>query len=155
MIEPNLVIRRAFADDYSSAYLLIQEYFEYDRLTFDEEAISKGLRQLLENDRYGILLLAEANGFPSGYVLATFGYDLEFGGRQATVTDLYIRDGHRRNGLGRRLIACLEQELVAAGTFALELQPEASNLQAQAFYSAMGFSRLNRVTMVKRLSLPT
>jgi ribosomal protein S18 acetylase RimI-like enzyme len=86
-----------------------------------------------------------------GYVILTFGGDLEFGGRQATVTDLYIIDGYRRLGLGSKILHFVEETCKELGIKALELQVERKNVAAQTFYCKLGFERHDRIPLSKRL----
>lgn len=89
-----------------------------------------------------------------GYVILTFSYDIEFGGRQGTVTDLYILEGYRRLGLGSKTFRFLEAACGEFSVEALELQVERKNVAAQAFYRKLGFEPSDRIPLSKRLISP-
>ncbi len=106
---------------------------------------------LLADPRLGIACLIERGQQLAGYLILTFGFDLEFGGRQATVTDLYLRPEARGSGLGAAALTALEDVGRRLGLKALELQVERDNLEAQAFYTRLGFTAHDRVPLSKRL----
>lgn len=145
-------IRPAGPPDHAAVLALIAEYYAHDGLTFDEHGMAPGLAELLRTPELGRVLLIEHQGQVAGYLIATFGFDLEFGGRLATVTDVYLRPAARRLHLGSAVFAALERLCLEAGVRALELQPERHNTAAQAFYRHLGFEVLDRVPMHKPLT---
>jgi GNAT superfamily N-acetyltransferase len=86
--------------------------------------------------------------------LCTYGFDLELGGRQATVTELYLRPHARRHGVGSRALAFLEEHLRQVGIGAYELQVESDNAEARTFYARMGLEPHDRIPLSKRLAAP-
>ncbi len=81
----------------------------------------------------------------------TFGFDLEFGGRQATITDLYLEPRYRGKGVGREVLRLVEDFCKKSGVRALELQVSADNSRATRFYQRFGFQAHDRVPMSKQL----
>jgi ribosomal protein S18 acetylase RimI-like enzyme len=81
----------------------------------------------------------------------SFWFDLEFGGRAAAITDLYLKAEHRRQGFGRKALQFVEAFCRQKGISALELQVEKRNAAARAFYIANGFVAHARIPMSKRL----
>jgi ribosomal protein S18 acetylase RimI-like enzyme len=81
--------------------------------------------------------------------VSTFGFGLEFGGRQATLTDLFIKPHHRSKGLGLAMLSHLELTLANIGVGALELQVSCGNRRAFEFYKAAGFTAHARIPMSK------
>jgi ribosomal protein S18 acetylase RimI-like enzyme len=107
----------------------------------------------LRDSSLGCVWFIRIGGEDAGYVIITFGYDLEFGGRQGTVTDLFIVDRYRRRGLGCETIRFVEGACRELGLEALELQVERKNPGAQAFYRKLGFEPHDRIPLGKRLKL--
>ena len=95
--------------------------------------------------------LIETGTSTVGYVIVSFWFDLEFGGRAAAITDLYLRREHRRKGFGRKALEFVEAFCRKEGISALELQVEKRNAPARAFYKAIGFVPHDRIPMSKRL----
>ncbi|HEX3482085.1 MAG TPA: GNAT family N-acetyltransferase [Kofleriaceae bacterium] len=85
-----------------------------------------------------------------GYAIATFGYDLEFAGRDALLTELWIDPPARGSGAGRAALALLDPELRARGVHALHLQVRPDNPALQ-LYRRSGFVASPRITMTRRL----
>jgi len=151
MRAPDLSHRRAGPGDHGLLLRLIAAYYAYDHIAFDEPAARRGLTELLADDRLGRAYLIEQLGEVAGYVLFTFGFDVEFGGRLATLTDFYLEPSFRRRGLGAATLAFVTDECRGLGLKALELQVEEGNLPAQALYRKLGFARLSRLPLSKQL----
>jgi ribosomal protein S18 acetylase RimI-like enzyme len=151
MLAPDLSHRRAGPGDHGLLLRLIAAYYAYDHIAFDEPVVREGLSRLLADDTFGRAYLLEQGGETAGYVLFTYGFDLEFGGRLATITDFYLEPGFRRRGLGSATLEFVSDECRALGVRALELQVEEANLPAQALYRKFGFEQLSRLPMSKQL----
>ncbi|HEX4644415.1 MAG TPA: GNAT family N-acetyltransferase [Verrucomicrobiae bacterium] len=126
-------------------------YYKYDGIAFDSEIVRPALRVLLKNKSLGKAWFIQRDGRPVGYAVATFGFDHEFGGRMATVTDLYLEPRHRRKGLGRKTLEHVADFCRRAGVRGLELQAERDKTEARAFYKRCGFVATDRIPMNKRL----
>lgn len=87
----------------------------------------------------------------AGYAVLTFGYSLEFHGRDAFVDELYLRNEYRGQGIGKRALEFLTEVCVAEGVSALHLEVERSNTQAQAVYRKFGFEDHDRYLMTRWL----
>ena len=85
----------------------------------------------------------------------TFGFDLEFGGRQATVTDFYLAPKYRGKGLGRKALTRVIETLRTLGVPAVELQVSKNNSRALAFYKRLGFQAHARIPMSRSTQLLT
>ena len=86
-----------------------------------------------------------------GYAVATFNFDLEHPGLDAFLTELYVVPPWRRQGIGRRLLAAVEQQLRALDVVALHLAVRADNPPALALYEAAGYEPWPRRVLGKRL----
>ena len=144
-------IRTARISDFDILFKLVEEYYQYDSLGFDEKTIGAALRKLLQDESLGRAWIVEQGTEVGGYVLLTFNYDLEFGGYEGLITDLFLREKFRGRGIGRLTIDRVEAHCRAAGISAVELQVEIENTSAQSFYHKLGFSRLPRLVMSKRI----
>ena len=80
-----------------------------------------------------------------------FGYDLEFAGRDAWLTELWVDDDARNTGAGGTALAMLEIELRPLGVRALHLQVRPEN-PALRLYERAGFSRSPRLILTRRLA---
>jgi GNAT superfamily N-acetyltransferase len=130
---------------------LIKSYYALDHIPFRDDEINAGLRALFRDPSLGRAWLIMHGKTTAGYVMLIFWFDLEFGGRAALITDLYLAPAHRRKGLGRRALRFVEGFCRKSGISTLELQVERRNRAAQAFYAANGFRSHARIPMSKRL----
>ena len=137
--------------DHETVLKLIRQYYQYDEIIFDAQEIKSGLRLLLENPDFGIVWLFKFEEKIVGYSIVTFGFDLEFGGSQATLTDLFIEAGYRGKGFGTSALKMIEVNCRKLGFQAIELQVKRENAQAQKLYAKAGFQEFDRITMTKRI----
>jgi len=144
-------IKAATAEDAGKLLKMMRAYYRFDRMPFDRKTIASGLSELLNDHALGRAWLILKGHRPVGYLLFTFGFDLEFGGRQATITDLYIDPHHRSRGIGRKVLMEVEAFGRSCGVKALELQVTSKNALALAFYQRVGFVAHERIPMSKRI----
>jgi len=64
---------------------------------------------------------------------------MQFGDSTAHLNLLAVATGQRRSGIGRRLMAWLEESARVAGTFVIRLECRQSNTGAVRFYRAVGY----------------
>lgn len=130
---------------------LIEAYYAFDEIRFEERAIRRGLQELLVDSPFGGLWLIEHELEVAGYFVLTLGFDLEFGGRVGTLTELFLVPSARRRGFGTAALEFACATLRSWGAQALELQAERDNTEALSFYAKFGMTAYDRVAMSKRL----
>ncbi len=140
---------KAKSADFARLLELIREYYRYDGIRFSARSIGPALRRMLRDETLGLAWLIHHDSEVAGYVILTFNYDLEFGGMQGIVTDLYLREEHRGRGLGRLALDAVAKYCRGHKISAIELQVEHDNKAAQAFYRKLGFRPLSRIVMGK------
>jgi catechol 2,3-dioxygenase-like lactoylglutathione lyase family enzyme/ribosomal protein S18 acetylase RimI-like enzyme len=129
----------------------VRAYYEFDAIAFDASAIRTGVAELLAHPELGVAWLIQRGGEVVGCCVLAYGFDLEVGGRQATVTELYLHPAHRRAGIGAAAIAHVEEHLRGLGIAGYELHVERANAGARAFYAKLGFTAHDRIPLTKRL----
>ncbi|MBV8062257.1 MAG: GNAT family N-acetyltransferase [Nevskia sp.] len=118
---------------------LMGEYYAHDGLAFKPERAGAALLELLGNDRYGRVWLLTTADTLAGYIVLTFGYSLEFHGRDAFVDEFYLRPQFRRQGLGSAALAFAAAYCERNRICSLHLAVERDNHDARAFYPTQGF----------------
>ena len=113
-------------------------------------ALEAALRRLLADRGIGGCWIAARGGAAIGYAIVTFGYDLEFGGRDAYLTELWIDPEERGRGAGAAVLALLDGELRALEVRALHLVVRPEN-PAMRLYERAGFEASPRRVMTRRL----
>lgn len=99
----------------------------------------RALAMLANGDPLGRAWLIKTDEQAVGYVVATLGFAIQHGGRDAFIDELYVAPPHRGRGLGRAALAQVEIFLRDAevGTVHLAIKPELP--RAQSLYRRCGF----------------
>ncbi|MEI2578818.1 GNAT family N-acetyltransferase [Scytonema sp. PRP1] len=140
-----------FAENSDTELLIqfIQEFYKYDDHPFDEASIRAALAKILEDNSLGRVWLIQQDNQAIGYIVLTFGYSLEYRGRDAFIDEFYIRETHRGQGVGVKTIQFIESVCPSLEIKALHLEVERENTIAQSFYRKVGFADQNRYLMTK------
>jgi ribosomal protein S18 acetylase RimI-like enzyme len=125
--------------DVDTLLTLMREYYAYDRHEFIEPKLRDALTSLLTNPAYGYAWLIADGGTPVGYMAVCFGFSLEFGGRDAFLDEIYLREAYRGKGIGRQAILHMLETCRANGIRALHLEVMPGNRAVIAFYEKLGF----------------
>jgi ribosomal protein S18 acetylase RimI-like enzyme len=151
-----LTVRSARAADVGSLLELMAGFNRAERIPFRRTRVEPGLRRLLRDQRLGVVLVVEAPGGRglAGYAIGTLGFDLEFGGPDAFLTEIFVARAHRQAGLGARLLEATTRALGDLGAAAVTLLVRPENVAARRLYAATGFRELPRVAMVRRIPMP-
>jgi ribosomal protein S18 acetylase RimI-like enzyme len=145
-----LRIRPAVVDDLAELLPRTLALNSHEGIAIDPQVLSAALERLLHDPGLGGAWLIERDGAAIGYAIVTFGYDLEFSGRDAFLTELWIDPAARGAGAGSAALALLDPELRTRGVHALHLQVRPDN-PALRLYQRSGFVASPRVTMTRRL----
>jgi ribosomal protein S18 acetylase RimI-like enzyme len=86
-----------------------------------------------------VVLIAERDGIPVGYVSAVRRLHLWLGTDILGLDDLFVREGYRDAGVGRLLMSTLAG-LAAPEQLAIRWEMRADNVAAQRFYRRLGAS---------------
>ena len=143
--------RPAGAGDTDALIEMMRALYEYDGTPFDERTHRAALSHLLDDDRCGRVWLIRDGAETVGYVVLTFGFSLEFGGRDALIDELFVRADARGRGIGRRVLEFVAEECRARNIAAVHLLVERSNTVAQAVYRKCDFRDHDRDVMTRRL----
>lgn len=129
---------------------LIREFHEFEHLPFDDKTVH-ALIKMLNDESLGRVLLIQQGSEAIGYIVLTFGYSLEFLGRDAFIDELYIQERHRGQGIGTRSMQFVENICPELGIQALHLEVDKNNTKAQSLYRQVGFQDHDRYLMTKWL----
>ena len=129
-----------------------RDYYAAEGYAFDETAARGALDGLLGDANRGRVGVLDDAGVVVGSLAVTFGWSLEYQGRDAFVDELYVAASHRGRGLGRMAMTLAEDACRAAGVRALHLEVERANTHARALYERTGFVDRERLLMTRRLT---
>jgi ribosomal protein S18 acetylase RimI-like enzyme len=158
---PAVSLRRANKQDRPLLLTLIEEFCRVDQHVFEARRVSLALGPLLENDNLGIVYLVEtertgASGSTGvqetvcGYVIITWGYSIESGGREGLIDEIYLRQPGQ--GLGSALFPQLLDALAPFELKVMFLETERGNDRARRFYQRHGFIEDDSIWMSRGIS---
>ena len=131
---------------------MVPEYHSSEGFDPSEPAIGARLERVVVDPSLGRLVVVRAAGKGAAYALLTFGFSLEYGGRDAFVDEIYLRADYRGRGWGRRLLEFVEHEAKRCGVRALHLEVARENAAALELYRQFGFEDHDRYLMTKRIA---
>lgn len=137
------------ADEAEALLPWIEEFNQADRIETPIARIQPALERLLREPSLGRAWWIKNNGKPAGYLILTFGYDLEYGGRDAWITDFYVRHDFQGQGIGAAALHELESICKKLEVCALHLMVRDSNTVAKRVYSKRGFEPHSRSAWMK------
>jgi ribosomal protein S18 acetylase RimI-like enzyme len=135
------MLRLANQTDHAALLDLMEAFNRSERIEMRREVTGPALARLLADPALGCVVVA---GDHTAYAVLTWGFDLEFGGRDAFLTEIYVVPERRRGGLGRRLLDEVVRVAKQAGAGAVHLGVYPENEPAVALYRAAGFTKIPR-----------
>lgn len=135
----DLTYKRANDQDLPLLLEFIQSFYELEEILFRPEKTTAVIRPLLESDTYGVIWILCLGSEPVGYIVLTFGYSLEFGGRDAFIDELFIQSEYRGQGLGSQALAFVTEACRRFSVQALHLEVAITHEKNRAFYRKHGF----------------
>src|SRR5262245_16331394 len=116
--------RRGRLEDLDRLLVLQAAYYRDDSYVHHPEEARKAWATLLDDASLGQVHVVESATEIAAYVVITFGYSLEYLGRDAFVDELVVAEPFRGRGLGRTALAVAEAACREAGARAVHLEVE-------------------------------
>lgn len=145
-------VRPAAESDLPVLLDMMEDFNRHEQIAWERGPGEAPLRALIRGPELGLVCLAERGDAALGYAIVTWGFDLEWSGRDAFLTELYVRPDRRGEGLGARL---LDEALALArdrGARAIHLVVRHDNAGARRIYERAGFAAVPRTLMTRRLA---
>jgi ribosomal protein S18 acetylase RimI-like enzyme len=144
------VLTAAGAEHLSRLLPMVAAYHAFEGIASTENRRRASLEALLRGTPLGAVWLIGPKMAPVGYVAVGFGWSIELGGPDATVDELFIREGVRGRGMGGQAIDALAVELAKRGVTALHLEVGTANARGQSFYARRGFAKRDGYSLMTR-----
>jgi diamine N-acetyltransferase len=153
MAPDSVALRPASPADVETLLEMIRAFYVEDgTIHFVPDRLRLAVEELMDDPSLGRLWLIDADRKGVGYLVAVWGFSLEWHGRDAFVDELYVEPSHRSRGIGSRALALAEAECRSAGIRALHLEVERPNTRALELYRRLGYRDHDRFLMTKILS---
>jgi ribosomal protein S18 acetylase RimI-like enzyme len=135
---------------------MMDSFNRFEGIAWTPQAGRGPLTRLVEDATLGVVCTLHPtdapNASPLGYFVVTWGYDLEWGGRDAFLTELWLEPDARGRGLGREALALVEETARRAGARALHVLVRHENAVARRLYDGAGFTSPPRAFLSKTLT---
>jgi len=145
-------IRPATLDDLHALLDLMVLFNEVEQIRWQRSRGEAAVRALLSDENIGLVELVEEDGRVVGYFILTWGFDLEWYGRDAVLTELFLSEHVRGRGLGTLALREAERLAAARGARALHLLVREENGSARRLYASAGFVAPGRIFLTKGLA---
>ncbi len=148
-------LRIGTIDDARAIAPLMAQFNREEGIEWRPATMVPALERLLREPSLGVVVVA-VDGAGSGeslagYAIATFGFDIEFAGQDAFVTELFVQAAYRGAGIGRALLDSIVEDLRAREVKAVHLFVRPENERAKSLYDGLGFLEVPRSIMTRRL----
>jgi len=143
--------RLATAGDLPDILEMMADFNLGEEIAFDRAVFQPRLDRLVADPGLGRVLVFEVEAKAAGYAIVTWGYDLEYGGRDAFLTELFVRPAQRGRGIGHQALAAAEDAARSGGAHALHLLVRHDNAEALRLYDRAGYRTEPRAVMTKDL----
>ncbi|MGH3323821.1 MAG: GNAT family N-acetyltransferase [Streptomyces sp.] len=140
-------VRRAVRHDLVEVTALATEHAAYEKSDPPVADLAERLAAVLfdaESPRVLCLVAETPGGGLAGYATCTIEFSTWQGGEYLYMDCLYLRDEHRGNGLGARLMDAVVAEAVALGLGEVQWQTPSWNAGAIRFYDRLGTARQDK-----------
>lgn len=134
--------------DHRALLKLVIAYNRFEKNSVNRKSLSQGLDVLLRNPSQGKMWLMEIHKKPVGYALLTYNFELEYGGAEGVLRDLFVEKRFRNQGIGSLALYEVEDYCRERGMRAFQLQVPYRNKSAEIFYRKAGFRELPRRVMM-------
>ena len=144
-----LTIKQATAGDAEEIAVMVGELLAeimnaigVQAFNFDLAETTSRLKDFLDREKYFVFVAHGASGSPAGFIALYESYALYAEGAFGTIPELYVRPGHRTNGLGLHLVSQAKSFGVSRGWTRLEVTtpPLPQFDRTLAFYEREGFA---------------
>lgn len=135
----NVTFRNATPRDLALLLGMIQQLYASDAIPFNEAKSRRAILVLLSEPEHGNVRVMEVDQQPVGYVVVTFAFSLEFGGRYGFIDELFVAEPYRGCGVGTAAVRHAASACADQGMLALLLEADLKNEHATRLYRRLGF----------------
>jgi ribosomal protein S18 acetylase RimI-like enzyme len=133
--------------DISIITQMMQDFYAIDNYQMDVEVAKTLFQEFISNEHLGKSWLMYSKNEIVGYIILTFIFSFEYGGKIAFVDELFIKETARGKGIGKEAIQFIQREVPKLSLKLLYLEVEPHNENAQKLYLAHDFELHNRKLM--------
>ncbi len=150
-------LRVAGAADVPALLDMMADFNRIEQIAWERVSAEGPLRRLLGAPELGLIAMIESRDAVNerdvslGYGVLTWGFDLEHAGRDAFLTEFYLRPEARGQGLAAGAMAQLLELARGHGVAAVHLVVRHENAPALRVYEKAGFVAPGRLLLTRKL----
>jgi len=133
--------------DIPAIVAMMLEFYAIDGYPIDTEQSKLLFSEFISDESLGKGWLIFDGAEIAGYMILTYVFSFEYGGKIAFIDELYIKENKRGKGAGKTSVAFLRTEAARLSLKLLYLEVEHHNSNAQKLYLAGGFELHKRNIM--------
>ena len=126
---------------------MMRDFYAIDNYPIDVEVAKNLFQEFISNEHLGKSWMIYSENEIVGYIILTFIFSFEYGGKIAFVDELFIKETARGKGIGKEAIQFIQKEVPKLSLKLLYLEVEPHNENAQKLYLAHDFVIHNRKLM--------
>ena len=126
---------------------MMKDFYAIDNYPMDVEVAKNLFQEFISNEHFGKSWMIYSENEIVGYIILTFIFSFEYGGKIAFVDELFIKETARGKGIGKEAIQFIQREVPKLSLKLLYLEVEPHNENAQKLYLAHDFELHNRKLM--------
>jgi GNAT superfamily N-acetyltransferase len=118
---------------------------------FNPVLVRNTLRQLLEDSTLGRVWIISDGAEAIGYIVMSFDFSLEYGGRNAWIDEIFVQRSRRGKKIGTQALEFFAEQARVLGVTAIHLEVNRGN-PALELYRRMGYRDHERYLMTQLLA---
>jgi len=138
VLKLSMIIRRAEEKDTPVLEDLLLQFSEWPLQR--DQTLHRIMRETTSE-----LLVAESNQEIIGLIHQIFFLDPVHAGLNSYITSLFVKESHRKKGLGLRLLQKAIENAKKKGVIEVHVDTEENNVRAMEFYQKSGFKKVGVV----------
>jgi len=131
---------------------MMREFYAIDNYPMDVVVSEKLFLEFLSNPQLGKSWLILSEDEIVGYVILTFIFSFEYGGRIAFLDELYVTKQARGKGIGKHAIKFIQEQARTVSLKLIYLEVEPHNEKARRLYVSGGFEMHKRTLMQYKIT---
>lgn len=146
---PSIDLRSASMADIPTVAGFVHDFYVLEKIAYDHDNVIQVLSDIVGDASLGRVWIIVVEEGLVGYIVLTFGYSLEYRGRDCFIDELFIAAEHRSSGVGTAVIGLVVDAARTLGLHAIHLEVDRENDHAQALYRKTGFGGPERYLLTR------
>lgn len=152
---PYVTLRTAAPADLQPLLDMMGLFYKEEGIAWSQANARPLVAKLIGDASLGAIRVVDNGERIVGYAVVTWGYDLEWGGRDAFLTEIYLVPTARGQRIGARALSLIEEVARMEGARALHLMVRPENDPAVRLYAGAGYTSPPRTLLSKDLRVQT